>query len=230
MKLLLAEDEHDLSDAIAKVLRSKNYDVECAFDGQEALDKIYENTYDALILDVMMPKKDGFAVVKELRSQDNYIPILILTAITDIDDKVSLLDSGADDYLTKPFSFKELLARIRALLRRSGGKVKDAYQIGETKLDHETFELSCKGKLRLTATEYKMMEYLIHNHNSLVSTEKLMDAIWDYDSDAEINVVWAYISSLRKKLEQIGSDYTIKAVRGVGYQLYPRSGIKPSEE
>ncbi|MDD6240249.1 MAG: response regulator transcription factor [Eubacteriales bacterium] len=230
MKLLLAEDEHDLSDAIAKVLRSKNYDVECAFDGQEALDKIYENTYDALILDVMMPKKDGFAVVKELRSQDNYIPILILTAITDIDDKVSLLDSGADDYLTKPFSFKELLARIRALLRRSGGKVKDAYQIGETKLDHETFELSCKGKLRLTATEYKMMEYLIRNHNSLVSTEKLMDAIWDYDSDAEINVVWAYISSLRKKLEQIGSDYTIKAVRGVGYQLYPRSGIKPSEE
>jgi DNA-binding response OmpR family regulator len=228
MKLLLAEDEHDLSDAITKVLKSKNFDVDCAYDGQEALDKIYDNNYDALILDVMMPRKDGFTVVKELRSQGNNIPILILTAITDIDDKVSLLDSGADDYLTKPFSFKELLARIRALLRRSGDTVKDAYQIGQTKLDHETFELSCKTKVRLTATEYKMMEFLIRNHNSLVSTEKLMDAIWDYDSDAEINVVWAYISSLRKKLEQIGSDYTIKAVRGVGYQLSPRAA-KPEE-
>lgn len=218
MKILLAEDERDLSEAIVRVLKINKYDVDAAYDGQQALDMVYDNDYDALILDVMMPKKDGFEVVKELRKEGNNIPVLILTAKSEIDDRVTGLDCGADDYLTKPFAVKEMLARLRSILRRRGD-VLEAYQIGDTHLNHDTFELSCKDSVRLTAKEYKMMEYLIRNKNVLVSTEKLMDAIWDYDSEAEINVVWAYISTLRKRLEQVGSEYSIKAVRGVGYQL-----------
>jgi DNA-binding response OmpR family regulator len=141
-----------------------------------------------------------------------------LTARSEIEDKVLGLDYGADDYLTKPFAIKELLARIRSLMRRNS-EVSEAYEIGNTHLNHDTFELQAKGKVRLTSKEYQMMEYLIRNKNSLVSTEKLMDAIWSFDSEAEINVVWAYISALRKKLVEVGSEYTIKAVRGVGYQL-----------
>ncbi len=218
MKILLAEDERDLSDAIVRVLKMNKYDVDAAYDGQEALDMVYDNDYDALILDVMMPKKSGFEVVKELRKEGNNIPVMILTAKSEIDDRVTGLDCGADDYLTKPFAVKEMLARLRAILRRRGD-VLEAYEIGNTKLNHDTFELSCKKTVRLTAKEYQMMEYLIRNKNVLVSTEKLMDAIWDYESEVEIHVVWAYISTLRKRLEQVESEYTIKAVRGVGYQL-----------
>lgn len=218
MKVLLAEDERDLSNAICRVLKMNKYDVDAAYDGEEALDKMYDNDYDILILDVMMPKKDGFTVVKELREEGNNIPVLILTARSEIEDKVLGLDYGADDYLTKPFAIKELLARIRSLMGRNS-EVSEAYEIGNTHLNHDTFELQAKGKVRLTSKEYQMMEYLIRNKNSLVSTEKLMDAIWSFDSEAEINVVWAYISALRKKLVEVGSEYTIKAVRGVGYQL-----------
>ena len=229
MKLLLAEDERDLSDAIVRVLKLYKYDVDTAYDGEEALDKIYENDYNGLILDVMMPKKDGFTVVKELREEGNNIPVLILTARSEVDDKVLGLDYGADDYLTKPFAIKELLARIRALLRRKGD-VTEAYTIENTSLDHDTFELKAVSSVRLTSKEYQMMEYLIRNKNVLLSTEKLMDSIWSYDSEAEINVVWAYISALRKKLSQIGSDYTIKAMRGVGYQLAPVKKEKTKHE
>src|SRR5574344_1569060 len=218
MKLLLAEDERDLASAIKRVLEYSKYDVDIAYDGVEALEKIDINDYDALILDVMMPRMDGFTVVKKLREAGNSIPVLILTARSETDDKVLGLDYGADDYLTKPFQIKELLARIRALLRRKGD-VSESYSIGNVSLNHETFELKAVSSVRLTNKEYKMMEYLIMNKGSLLSTEKLMEKIWDFDSEAEINVVWAYISALRKKLEQIGADVTIKAVRGVGYQL-----------
>lgn len=218
MKILLAEDERDLSKAVARVLEYSRYDVEKAYDGEEALEKLQDNHYDALILDVMMPKKNGFEVLKEIRKEGNDIPVLILTARSELDDKVMGLDYGADDYLTKPFQVKELLARLRAILRRSG-EIKEAYKIGNTSLDHDTFELKAKTNVRLTGKEYKLMEYLIRNKDSLVSTERLMEECWDYDSEAEINVVWAYISSLRKKLEEAGSDYKIEAVRGVGYRL-----------
>ena len=167
----------------------------------------------------MMPKLDGISLVKQLRAQGNNLPVLILTAKSEVDDKVEGLDAGADDYLTKPFVIKELLARVRALTRRTS-EIAQSFVIGNTTLDHQTFELfTDKERVRLTSKEYKLMEHLIRNKNMLLSTEKLMESIWGYDSDAEINVVWVFISALRKKLEAIGSNHSIKAVRGVGYKL-----------
>lgn len=218
MKLLLAEDERDLANAIKRVLEYSKYSVDVAYDGVQAMDKFYENDYDLIILDVMMPRMNGFEVVKKIRETGSSIPVLMLTARAEVDDKVLGLDSGADDYLTKPFQIKELNARIRALLRRKG-EVIESYSFGNATLDHQTFELKAKSAVRLTNTEFKMMIALIRHKDSLMSTEHLMEEVWDYDSDAEINVVWAYISALRKKLVQIGADFTIKAVRGVGYQL-----------
>ena len=218
MKILLAEDEIDLSNAVTRVLKFNKYDVFQAFDGVEALEFLDSYTFDAIILDVMMPRKSGFEVVKEIRKRGDQTPVLILTALSEIDDKVQGLDCGADDYLTKPFQVKELLARLRAILRRHGD-YKEAYSIGNTTLDHDNFQLIAKDTTRLTNTEYRLMEYLIRNQNVLLSTEKIMEEVWDFDNECEINVVWAYISNLRKKLEQVGSEYTIKALRGVGYKL-----------
>ena len=223
MKLLLAEDERDLASAIRRVLEIAKYDVDVAYDGVQALGKSRDYPYDLLILDVMMPRMDGFQVVRSIRADKNSVPILMLTARSEIDDKVIGLDAGADDYLTKPFQVKELLARVRALLRRKG-EVTDSYSIGNVILDHETFELKTAEKaIHLTNKEYRLMETLIRNKNALISTERLMEIVWDYDSEAEINVVWAYVSSLRKKLEEIGADVIIKAARGLGYQLVMKS-------
>lgn len=225
MKILLAEDEKDLSNAITKVLELSKYEVVQAFDGEEALEYLQENSFDGVILDVMMPKKDGFEVVKTMREKKDSTPVMILTARSDTDDKVMGLDCGADDYLAKPFEVKELLARLRAILRRNVD-YKEAYSIGNTTLNHDTFELSAVTSCRLTNTEYRLMEYLIRNQNTLLATEKIMAEVWTFDSDCEINVVWAYISNLRKKLNSIGSDYTIKALRGVGYQLVKDDGTE----
>ncbi|MBQ7411990.1 MAG: response regulator transcription factor [Clostridia bacterium] len=219
MRIIIAEDERDLASAIKNVLEYNHYDVDVANDGESALEMMSNYKYDGAILDIMMPKMDGITVVKELRAGGNNIPVLILTAKSEVDDKVLGLDAGADDYLTKPFVIKELLARVRALTRRTS-EVAQSFSIGNTTLDHQSFELCADGKrVRLTAKEYKLMEHLIRNKNMLLSTEKLMESIWGYDSDAEINVVWVFISALRKKLETIGSNYSIKAVRGVGYKL-----------
>lgn len=219
MRLLLAEDEKDLSATIKKFLVYNKYDVDCAYDGEEALLLLSTYKYDGVILDVMMPKKDGFAVVKELRKKGNNVPVLMLTARSEIDDKVLGLDLGADDYLTKPFVVKELLARVKALVRRKG-EYTEGLSLGNMTLNEATYELSTpEGLVRLTNKEFRLMEYLIRNKDALLSTENIMSNIWDYDSDAEINVVWVYISSLRKKMEKIKTDYVIKAVRGVGYQL-----------
>lgn len=219
MKILLAEDERDLSSAIVRILKANKYDVDPVYDGVEALEYLEYGNYDAFICDVMMPKKDGFQVVKEVRAKGNKIPILILTAKAEIDDKVLGLDLGADDYLTKPFAIKELMARLRAIIRRDG-EIKEAYHYGNISLDHSSFTLEGpKSTTHLTSTEYKLLEYLIANKDSVLSTERLLDNIWDYDSDVEINVVWAYISALRKKLDQVGANLELKALRGVGYQL-----------
>lgn len=218
MKLLLVEDEKELSKVIKKVLEINKYEVDTAYNGLEALELIEYGIYDAIILDIMMPKVDGLTVVKKMRKAENNTPVLMLTAKAETDDKVLGLDAGADDYLTKPFAMKELLARIRAITRRKG-EVVDSYKIGNTLLDSETFELCASSRVRLTTKEYRLMEYLIRNKNSLLSTEKILDNVWEYDTDVELNVVWVFISSLRKKLEKIHSEYTIKSVRGVGYQL-----------
>lgn len=218
MKILFAEDDRDLSSVIVRVLQYNKFDVQTAYDGAEALELLENEKFDVLVLDIMMPKIDGITVVKRLRERGNPIPILLLTALAETDDKVSGLDAGADDYLTKPFVIKELLARIRAIARRSS-ELQNSYSIGNLTLNPNTFELQAQGHIRLTNKEYRLMELLIRNKNILLSTERLMEEVWELDSEAEINTVWVFISSLRKKLTQIQADYTIKAVRGVGYRL-----------
>ena len=218
MKLLLCEDERDLSAAVKKILEMSGYTVDQAFDGMQSLEKIRESHYDCVILDVMMPRMDGFQVLRLVRNEGDKTPVIMLTARAETDDKVLGLDSGADDYLTKPFQTKELLARIRALLRR-GKEGTPTYTLGNVTLDGDNYELRAEKTIRLTRTEFQMMEFFMQNKSRLVSTEHIMEAVWDYDSDAEINVVWAYISALRKKLQSIGANITIIAVRGVGYQL-----------
>ena len=219
MKLLLAEDDRDISSVIVKFLKKNNYLVDAVYDGEEALEYLGCETYDGVILDVMMPKMNGISVVRNMRKNGDNTPVLILTAKAEIDDKVLGLDAGADDYLTKPFSMKEFLARIRALTRRKNSTL-STFSFGNIVLNPKTYEIiSQTDKVRLSAKEYQVMEILINNSNSLVSTETLMDKVWGFDSDAEINVVWVYISALRKKLQAINANMSISAVRGLGYKL-----------
>ena len=220
MKLLLAEDEKDLSKALVAILKHSNYSVDAVYDGREALDYIMEEEYDGIILDIMMPKVDGITVLKTIRQAGNTTPVLMLTAKSEIDDRVEGLDAGADDYLTKPFATRELLARIRAMTRRRDDNMVTRLEYGNVSLNPAIYELSTEsGKVRLANKEYQMMEMLISNHNQLISTERFMEKIWGYDSEAEINVVWVYISYLRKKLSDIKANVHIKASRGVGYSL-----------
>ena len=219
MKLLLAEDDRDISSVIVKFLQKNNYLVDAVYDGKEALQYLDCEKYDGVILDVMMPKMDGITVVRNMRKKGDNTPVLILTAKAEIDDKVLGLDAGAYDYLTKPFSMKEFLARIRALTRRKNTTL-STFSFGNIILNPKTYEIiSQTDKIRLSAKEYQVMEILINNSNSLVSTEMLMDKVWGFDSDAEINVVWVYISALRKKLQAINANLTISAIRGLGYKL-----------
>ncbi len=225
MKLLLAEDERALSEAIVAVLEHNNYTVDAVYDGQEALDYILEERYDGILLDIMMPKKDGLSVLRELRQRGVTTPVMMLTAKAEVRDRVEGLDLGADDYLPKPFAMAELLARVRALTRRSGDYAPDVLTMGDTSLDRQSYELRCGGEsVRLSRKEFQLMEMLLLNRNRLLSTEQLMSRIWGYDSDAEINVVWVYISYLRKKLAQLGSSLQISAVRGRGYVLEAPDG------
>jgi len=219
MKLLLAEDEQSLSRAIAKILEKNHYTVETVYNGEDALAYLELGSYDAVILDIMMPKLDGITVLKRLRAMGNSVPVLLLTAKAEIDDKVLGLDSGANDYLTKPFDTKELLARIRAMTRTQTA-ADSRICFGNIVLDRATFELSSPaGSFRLTNKEFQMMELFISNPKQLFSTERLMERIWGSDSDAEINVVWVYISYLRKKLTALNANIQIKAARNAGYSL-----------
>jgi len=219
MKILIVEDEKNISNAVKRVLERSNYTVDCVFDGEEALDFIRYTQYDCVILDVMIPKINGIDVVKTLRAEENNVPILMVTAKTQIDDKVLGLDAGADDYLTKPFSLKELQARIRSLTRRRENIIQ-TFTVGNITLDPKTYELSTpEKKVRLSSKEFQMIEMLINNFKMLISTESFMDKIWGYDSESEINVVWVYISSLRKKLKEIDSNVIIRSSRGLGYKL-----------
>lgn len=219
MKLLLAEDEVDLSAAIKQILEIGGYAVDAVFNGDDALYYAENGSYDGVILDVMMPGLDGITVVKKLREHGYGVPVLILTARAEIDDKVLGLDSGADDYLTKPFAAKELLARVRALTRRKAETL-SVVTFGGVTLDPGTCELrAAGGSARLTNKEYRLMEYLIRNHNAVLSTERIFGQVWDSEAEAELSVVWVFISALRKKLKNIGAGCEIVAARGVGYRL-----------
>ena len=220
MRLLLAEDEKELSNALVTVLKHNNYSVDAVYNGQDALDYLETENYDGAILDIMMPKMDGLTVLKTIRSHGNSVPVLLLTARSEIDDRVEGLDCGADDYLTKPFSMKELLARIRAMTRRKTDTTDSVLKYSDIELDRSTYQLSCKGKeLRLASKEYQMLEMLMVNPRQIISANQFMDRNWGYDSEAEMNVVWVYISYLRKKLASIDSSVQIKATRGLGYSL-----------
>ncbi len=221
MRLLLAEDEKSLSRALVKILEHANYSVDAVYDGVEALEYLKSENYDGVILDIMMPRKDGLEVLKTIRAEGSRIPVLLLTAKSEIDDKVKGLDLGANDYLTKPFAPPELLARIRAMTRTSVPSQNDnELHVGNITLNTSTYELSSPASsFRLANKEYQMMELLMRNPHQLISTEQFMDRIWGYDSNAEINVVWVYISYLRKKLNALQANVAIRAARNAGYSL-----------
>ena len=220
MRILLVEDERELSNALVAILTRSNYSVDPVYDGEDALYYLETENYDAVILDIMIPKIDGIEVLKTIRKEGNKIPVIMLTAKSEIDDRVVGLDSGADDYLTKPFASKELLARLRALTRRGEQRNENVVKVGNISLNRSSFELfSDSGSFRLANKEYQMIEMLMVNQNQLIPTEKFMERIWGYDSEAEINVVWVHISFLRKKLQQLNANIQIKANRNMGYSL-----------
>lgn len=219
MRILLAEDERSLARAIVKIFEKNHYSADAVHNGEDALAYLASGNYDVAVLDIMMPKMDGITVLRTLRAEGNPIPVLMLTAKAEIDDKVRGLDSGANYYLTKPFDTKELLAAIRAITR--GSTATDSkLALGNITLDRATFELSSPtGSFRLANKEFQMMEMFLSNPRHLISAERFMEKIWGYDSEAEINVVWVYISYLRKKLTALHADIRIKASRNAGYAL-----------
>ena len=220
MRLLLAEDERELSKALSTILKNNLYTVDTVFDGEEALAYIENGNYDGVILDIMMPKIDGISVLKIIRSKGINVPVLILTAKSEVDDKVLGLDCGANDYLTKPFSIKELLARIRAMTRIKTEAVDSLLKFGNVTLNRVTFELSTAyGSYRLANKEFQIMEMFMSNPKNLISTERILEKIWGYDTETEVSVVWVYISYIRKKLASINSNIYIKATRNLGYSL-----------
>ena len=220
MRLLLAEDEAALSKALKAILERNNYSVDVVGDGQAALEYLESDNYDGAILDIMMPKADGITVLRELRARGSLLPVLLLTAKSEVDDKVLGLDAGANDYLTKPFNSRELLARIRAMTRTQAAQASSRLQVGNVTLERAAFELSTpSGSYRLANREFQMMEMLMSNPKTLISSERFMEKIWGYDSEAEINVVWVYLSYLRKKLAALHANIRIRAVRSAGYTL-----------
>lgn len=220
MRILLAEDEIELSKALVSILKHNNYSVDAVYDGEDAYIYGESGNYDVIILDVMMPKKTGIQVLELLRKQGINTPIMMLTAKSEIEDRIEGLDKGADDYLSKPFAMGELLARVRAMGRRKSEFTPNIIEFGNICLNKETYELSNgASSIRLASKEYQMLEILMTNAKRLISTEELMERIWGYDSEAEINVVWVYISYLRRKLISLNANVKIKALRGVGYSL-----------
>ena len=223
MRLLYAEDEKSLARAVSTILIKNNYSVDVVGDGEEALDYLATGNYDGAILDVMMPKLDGFEVLRRMRARGDGTPVLLLTARSEIDDRVAGLDSGANDYLTKPFDMKELLARIRAMTRVLSVQADKTLSFGKVTLDCAGYELSGPGgSTKLAGKEFQMMEMLMRDPRKLIATETFMDRIWGFDSEAELNIVWVYISALRKRLKSIDADIEIRAQRGLGYYLEVR--------
>ena len=222
MKILLVEDEKRMAQALCQILRLDNYEVDHCSDGLSGLEAIETDIYDIIILDVMLPKMNGFDIARKTRQKGIRTPILMLTAKSELDDKVVGLDSGADDYLTKPFMTKELLARIRALGRRTIHSSDGTLTFGDIKLDAGLATLICttnEQRVRLSEKEYKILEYMISNQGQILTREQLAVKIWGFESEAEYNNVEVYMSFTRKKLAFVGAKTVIKAVRGIGYEL-----------
>lgn len=222
MRLLLVEDEKRMAQALCEILRLEKYEVDHYTNGIDGLEAVKRDIYDIIILDVMLPGMNGFDIAKKARQKGIRTPILMLTAKAELDDKVTGLDSGADDYLTKPFMTKELLARLRALGRRNVNTEDGTLTFGDISLNISTATLSCTASgqsVRLSDKEYRILEYLISNSNRILTREQLAVKIWGYESDTEYNNVEVYMSFTRKKLAFVGAKTEIKAVRGIGYEL-----------
>ena len=220
MKLLFAEDDRDLGRAVKTLLERSGYSVDVVHDGADAVDYALGGDYDGLILDWMMPKKSGVEVLKTLREHGLETPCLLLTARDGVDDRVEGLDAGADDYLSKPFHVKELLARVRAILRRRSAYHPDLLQFSNFTLDRSCMELRCGEKYaRLTNKAFQLMEMLMENPRAVLSVQQIMEHVWGWESESEVNVVWVNVSSLRKKLAEIGAAAEIRSARGMGYAL-----------
>jgi two-component system response regulator ArlR len=220
MRLLLAEDEKELSKALTAILKHNGYSVDAVYNGKDALDYLLGSDYDCAILDIMMPLLDGISVLKGIRHEGLDLPVIMLTAKSEIDDRVFGLDSGADDYVTKPFVAKELIARIRAVTRRKSETESPNLAFENITLNRSTCELSSdKASIRLANKEYQMLEMFMSNPRQIISLDRFMEKIWGFDSDTEQNVVWVYISYLRKKLAKVGANVQIKAARNMGYSL-----------
>lgn len=220
MKLLYAEDEIAMSEAVCDVLKYRKYNVDAVYDGEEAYYYAKNEEYDGIILDIMMPKMDGLEVLSRLRAEGNNTPVLLLSAKGDLEDRVLGLDLGADDYLAKPFAMSELLARVRAMLRRKENYTPNVLSLGNISLNLQSYELSANGKsIMLAKIEYQLMELFLMNKGNYLSTTTILEKVWGYNTDAEIGIVWVYISYLRKKLAELDADVEIKARRNIGYIL-----------
>ena len=226
MKILLAEDEQQLSRVLETAMTHEGYQVDTAFDGQEAVDLAKENAYDLMILDIMMPVKTGIEALKEIRQTGNTTHVIMLTAMSEVDDKVTGLDAGADDYLTKPFSLKELLARLRSMSRRVASFTPNLLQIGQTSLNVGEHELISSNSIRLAGKESKMMEFLMLNAQKSLSTQEIFRHVWSKDEDEDLDegFVWIYISYLRQKLKAIHADLAILGEEGGSFTLVPLEG------
>ena len=220
LKLLYAEDELALSEAVVDILTFHHYLVDAVYDGEDALAYAHMTQYDGIILDIMMPKKNGLEVLTQLRREGNRTPILLLSAKADVQDRIQGLDLGADDYLPKPFVMGELLARVRAMLRRKEEYTPDILQCGNLSLNMQSYELSSNHhSFTLPKLEYQLMEVLMLHQGQYLSTEDLLVKVWGYDTEAEIGIVWVYISYLRKRLQALQANVEIRSKRGVGYTL-----------
>ena len=228
MKILLAEDEEQLSRVLQTAMIHEGYEVDAAFDGQKAVDLALENAYDLMILDIMMPKKTGLEALREIRQSGNTSQVIMLTAMSEIDDKVTGLDAGADDYLTKPFSLKELLARLRSMSRRLEAFTPNLLQVGRTSLDVGEHELASSNSIRLASKESKMMEFLMLNSGKKLTTKEIFQHVWkgEQSEDLDEGFVWIYISYLRQKLKAINADLTILGEENGSFCLVSVEGDK----
>lgn len=222
MRILVVEDSYALADTLASQLKKEHFLVDIAYDGRHGYEQASTGIYDAAVLDLMLPELNGFQVLEKLRKENNPLPVIVLSAKSELDDKVLAFEYGADDYLTKPFKFKELLMRIRAISRRQSTVRSSALVCGDLKLDLNTCTIineTSGQSVRLSGKEFQLLEYLMNNQKQIVSREQIVEKIWGYDSNAEYNNAEVYISFLRKKITFIGSSAQIRAIRGMGYTM-----------
>ncbi len=224
MKLLLAEDERELSRAVCTVLGHFGYETDAAYDGEEAAALAAGNSYDCILLDIMMPKKDGITVLQEIRQSGNVTPVILLTAKSQVEDRVDGLDAGADDYLTKPFAVKELVARVNSLLRRAGAYTPTKLTMGNVQLNTEEQELSAVNSVRLSRKEAQLMQLLLLNQGKSFTTQELYERVWHDEPEGSLDLVWVYISYLRKKLSAIAADLQIEGEKDGSFRLRTGSG------